>query len=291
MNFAEFYAGFRAPLNIAFIVVGAVVGTWLLRVLLRAIVNRVVRGVKRSKDVTVTRELAASTRGYARAVQRTRTLGAVGRHIVTWVIAVLAFFGVLNELGVNIAAVMTSAGIVAAGLAFGAQNVVKDILNGIFMVVEDQLGVGDWVQIGDVSGTVEDVGIRVTRVRSLDGTLWAIRNGEIFVLGNSSQGWGRAVVDITVRADQDLQRVADVALAAANGVVRDARFVSKVSGVPEILGLESVFGDRAVLRMLLRTKPEAHWELQRALRAEISKEFRGQGIELAEEQAKFPGSK
>ena len=285
----SFYATYATPINIVIIVIGAILLNWLLRRLLMRTVNQVVRGVKRAQDVDTTSEMQAAPYVNARAVQRTRTLGTVGRAIITWTVVVIALILILSQLSVDLAALLTSAGIVAAGLAFGAQNIVKDILNGIFMVFEDQLGVGDVVTIDLVSGIVEDVGIRVTQVRALDGTLWFIRNGEILTLGNSSQGWGRAVIDVTVDANQDLAHVSDVTLEATKALLRSDKFARKVTGEPEIMGLESVFGDRATLRLAVRTRPEAQWEIQRGIRAEIRRKFKEHDIKLADEFPKGHG--
>lgn len=284
-----FYTDYHTLINIVVIVLLAVVANWALRRLLVRTVTQVVRGVKRAQDVETTSEMYAAPYVNARAVQRTRTLGTVGRHIISWVVVITAMMLILAQLGVNLGAVLTSAGIVAAGLAFGAQNVVKDILNGIFMVFEDQLGVGDVVTIEAITGTVEDVGIRITQVRALDGTLWHIRNGEILTLGNSSQGWGQALIDITVNADQDLNHVSEVSVAAARKLLTSAQYARKVTGEPVILGLESVFGDRATLRLAVRTRPEAQWEVQRGIRAEIVRTFREEGIVLSDERPNLPG--
>lgn len=284
-----FYTDYHTLINIVVIVLLAVVANWALRRLLVRTVTQVVRGVKRAQDVETTSEMYAAPYVNARAVQRTRTLGTVGRHIISWVVVITAMMLILAQLGVNLGAVLTSAGIVAAGLAFGAQNVVKDILNGIFMVFEDQLGVGDVVTIEAITGTVEDVGIRITQVRALDGTLWHIRNGEILTLGNSSQGWGQALIDITVNADQDLNHVSEVSVAAARKLLTSAQYARKVTGEPVILGLESIFGDRATLRLAVRTRPEAQWEVQRGIRAEIVRTFREEGIVLSDERPNLPG--
>ena len=288
---ADFYTTFHVPINIAVILIVAVLVNWLLRRLLMRTVTQIVRGVKRAQDVDTTSEIQAAPYVNARAVQRTRTLGSVGRAVITWTILGIALVLILAQLSVNLGAVLTSAGIVAAGLAFGAQNIVKDVLNGIFMVFEDQLGVGDVVTIGTVSGSVEDVGIRVTQVRAMDGTLWFIRNGEILTLGNSSQGWGRALIDITVDAHQDLSLVSDVALEAARTLLKTERYARKVTGQPEILGLESVYGDRATLRLAVRTRPEAQWEVQRGIRAELRRQFKQHDIKLADEYPQIPKEK
>ncbi|MHA3684697.1 mechanosensitive ion channel family protein [Leucobacter sp. HY1910] len=288
--FADFLVTFKVPLSIVIIVIAAGVVNWLLRMLLTRTVNQIVRGVKKAQDVDVTSEIQTSPYINARAVQRTRTLGTVGRAVITWTIATIALFLILGQLQVNVGAILTSAGIVAAGLAFGAQNIVKDILNGVFMVFEDQLGVGDVVTVGEISGTVEDVGIRVTQVRALDGTLWFVRNGEILTLGNSSQGWGRAVIDVTVDTDNDMNEVERVAMLSAHSLLTDPEVARKVTGEPEVWGIESAFGDRATLRLALRTRPESQWAVQRALRAALLREFHKAGIKLAAELPKYPGA-
>lgn len=293
---AEFWSGvvaffteYEILWKVLIVIIACLLANWLLRLALGRAVHGVVRGVKKAQDVDSTAELSAGPHLNARAVQRTRTLGTFGRNIINWGTVIAAFFLILVQFNINIGAVLASAGFIAAGLAFGAQNVVKDILNGLFMVFEDQIGVGDLVTVGTITGTVEDVGIRVTRVRAGDGTLWFIRNGEILTLGNASQGWGRAIIDITVAADEDLELVERTALESSNELLHSAQFARRVTGEPEILGLESVFGDRATLRLTVRTRPEAQFSVQRELRALIKKRFEEQGIRLANELPRAPG--
>ena len=285
----EFFTEYQTAVSIIVILAVAVFLHRILRLLLTRTVNHIVQGVKRSQAVDLTEELSIAPKLSARAVQRTRTLGSVGRHFITWIIAVTAIILILSQLGVNLAALLTSAGIVAGALAFGAQSLVKDFLNGLFMVSEDQLGVGDWITIGEISGTVEDVGIRVTQIRALDGTLWFVRNGEVLTLGNSSQGWGRALINITVSADNDLELVEKVAIEAATSVSRMPEYARKITGQPEIWGVESAFGDRATLRLAMRTRPEAQWTVQRGLRLALVKAFEDHGITLATELPQYPG--
>jgi len=285
----DFLATYQVPLRILLIIVIAVLLNWVLRRLLMRTVTRIVSGVKRAQNVDTTSEIQAAPYVNARAVQRTRTLGTVGRAAITWIIVAIALILVLSELEVNVGALVASAGIVGAGLAFGAQNIVKDILNGIFMVFEDQLGVGDAVTIGEVSGTVEDVGIRVTQVRAVDGTLWFVRNGEILTLGNASQGWGRALIDITVEADADLREVERVALDSARELLEAPETARKITGSPEVWGVESAFGDRVTMRLAIRTRPEAQWAVQRALRPVLVRNFTAAGIQLATELPQYPG--
>lgn len=279
----DFFTTYQLLFRILVVIIACLLANWVLRILLSRTVNSIVSGVKRAQDVTKTEELVAGPRMNARAVQRTRTLGTFGRNIINWTTVVAAFFLILAQFNVNLTAVIASAGFIAAGLAFGAQNVVKDVLNGIFMVFEDQLGVGDLITVGEVTGTVEDVGIRVTRVRAFDGTLWFVRNGEVLTLGNISQGWGKAIIDITVLADEDLELVGRTALESATELLASPQFARRVTGEPEVLGLESVYGDRATLRLTVRTRPEAQYAVQRELRSLIKKSFEQKGIRLASE--------
>ncbi|WP_240739908.1 mechanosensitive ion channel family protein [Leucobacter triazinivorans] len=289
--FGDFLVTYQVPLRILLIVTLAVLLNWMLRRVLMRTVTRIVTGVKRAQNVDTTSEMQAAPYVNARAVQRTRTLGTVGRAAITWLVVVVALILVLAELDVNVGALVASAGIVGAGLAFGAQNIVKDILNGIFMVFEDQLGVGDWITVGEISGTVEDVGIRVTQVRGIDGTLWFVRNGEVLTLGNASQGWGRALIDITVEADADLDEVERVTLDSAKELLQTPETARKITGAPEVWGVESAFGDRATLRLAIRTRPEAQWAVQRAMRPVLVRRFAEAGIQLATELPQFPGGK
>lgn len=284
-----FFAEYEVLWRVLVVIIACLVANWLLRLVLGRAVNGVIRGVKKSQDVDSTQELAAGPYLNARAVQRTRTLGTFGRNVINWSTVVVAFFLILVQFNVNVAAVIASAGFIAAGLAFGAQNVVKDILNGLFMVFEDQLGVGDLITVGTITGTVENVGIRITSVRAFDGTLWFIRNGEVLTLGNASQGWGRAIISLTVSASEDLDLVERTALEAASELVKSAQFARRVTGEPEMLGLESVFGDRATLRLTVRTRPEAQYSVQRELRARIKKSFEDHGIQLANELPRHSG--
>jgi len=123
----------------------------------------------------------------ARAKQRARTMGSVINNSITWIIVIVTFMIILQELGVSVVAIAASAGVATAVIGFGAQNVIKDILNGLFLVFEDQYGVGDQVDVGLATGTVEDVGVRITKIRDAQGVLWFVRNGEIVRVGNLSQ--------------------------------------------------------------------------------------------------------
>ncbi len=276
--------------RILLIVILTAVAWWLLRYLLTRSVDHFVYGVKKRQNVDSTQEISTSGAVRERAIQRTRTLGAVGRSVISWLLIIVSVVLILGEFGIDLTAILASAGFIGAGLAFGAQSIVKDVLNGIFMVFEDQLGVGDWIEIGEIEGTVEDVGIRVTQVRAIDGTLWFIRNGEILTLGNASQGYSQAIIDVEVAADADMDLVQEVALEAARKVIASPDYRRKITSEPDVWGLQSVYGDRATFRFTIRTRPEAHWSVQRAVRRQIKQDFKEHNLELAKQLPDFPTS-
>jgi small conductance mechanosensitive channel len=175
----DWVANNQTFLRILLIIVLAVVARVVLRVAGSRIIGQVVTGVKKAADVTETRQLRDTPHTQARIVQRTRTLGSVLGSLTNWVIGVVATILILGELGFEVTAIIAGAGILGAGLAVGAQDIVRDVLNGIFMVFEDQIGVGDKVNLGEVDGTVEEVTIRVTKIRDDKGALWFVRNGQI----------------------------------------------------------------------------------------------------------------
>ncbi|MEY4396596.1 MAG: hypothetical protein RLZZ40_352 [Actinomycetota bacterium] len=175
----DWVANNQTFLRILLIIVLAVVARVVLRVAGSRIIGQVVTGVKKAADVTETRQLRDTPHAQARIVQRTRTLGSVLGSLTNWVIGVVATILILGELGFEVTAIIAGAGILGAGLAVGAQDIVRDVLNGIFMVFEDQIGVGDKVNLGEVDGTVEEVTIRVTKIRDDKGSLWFVRNGQI----------------------------------------------------------------------------------------------------------------
>ena len=182
------------------------------------------------------RDLAAATR----RVQRAKTMGDLLKSVITGVL--VAIFGtmVLSQLGVNIAPIIASAGIIGIALGFGAQSLVKDFLSGVFMIFEDQYGVGDVVDVGEATGTVEAVSLRVTRLRDLDGTVWYVRNGEILRVGNKSQNWSRAVVDVGVGYDEDLARAKRVLAEVAHDLWEDDDYRSVIIEEPEVTGVEAL---------------------------------------------------
>jgi len=185
---AEVYTAFRIPFNILITIVVAIIARAILLRAAHRVVHQLITGAKKKNgEVTTTGTVGVpATIAASRQVQRTKTMGAVLSSFITWMIVGVTVIQVMSELGVSVGAIIASAGIATAALGFGAQNVVKDVLNGMFMVFEDQFGVGDVVDLGLASGTVENVGVRLTTLRDDSGVVWFVRNGEIQRVGNKS---------------------------------------------------------------------------------------------------------
>jgi small conductance mechanosensitive channel len=233
-------------LKIAGIIVGAFIVSWVLRLVIRRIVNRIVSGAKSKANVDDTQALERSPLAAMRLVQRTRTLGSILQNIVNVAIvtiAILLTFNVLAPSALGSFALLSAA--IGAGLGFGAQNIVKDVLNGIFIVAEDQVGIGDVVDLGLATGIVEYVSVRVTHVRDVNGTLWYVRNGEITRIGNMSQGWSRVIIDLALPVDVEIDQVEKTMLATAKNLAKDPKWRTRVIEQPEVWGLESITGTRS----------------------------------------------
>jgi small-conductance mechanosensitive channel len=276
-------------LAVVLIVVGAVVLRILLHFVIRRVVNRIVSGVKKRQNVDDTQALSASPLAAVRLVQRTRTLGSVLNNIVTVTIVIVALLLIVNTIDDSILgsfAIITAA--LGAGLGFGAQNIVKDVLNGLFMVAEDQLGVGDVVDLGPATGVVEAVGIRITQVRSVDGTLWFVRNGEILRVGNKSQGWARAIVDVAVHHDADLDQVQDALHGVGQALWSSAGWRYRIVEEPEVWGIESMTADSIVLRIAAKTRTSARDDVARELRARVKRALDAVGVETVADATVVP---
>jgi small conductance mechanosensitive channel len=267
----DFYNTFLGRLaTIALIIVLSFLASWILRLVIRHVVARIVNGVKKGQNVQDTQALVASPLAAVRVVQRTRTLGTVLSNIVNVVIVIIAIILVVNTINKDIIgsfALLTAA--LGAGLGFGAQNIVKDVLNGLFMVMEDQLGVGDVVDLGPATGVVEAVGIRITQIRDVNGTLWFVRNGEILRVGNMSQGWARVIVDLAVPYEADVTAVQDRMFETAQSLASTPKWRSRVLEKPELWGMESISDDAIVLRIVLKTRTTAKDDVARELRARL----------------------
>ncbi|MFF1573820.1 mechanosensitive ion channel family protein [Leifsonia sp. NPDC058292] len=267
--------------RVAAIIVGAFVLSWILRVVIRRVVRQIVSGVKKNQNVADTQALTVSPLAAVRVVQRTRTLGTVLSNIVNVTIGIIAIILVINQLAPNVIgslALLTAA--LGAGLGFGAQNIVKDVLNGLFMVMEDQLGVGDVVDLGPATGVVEAVGIRITQVRDVNGVLWFVRNGEILRVGNMSQGWSRVIIDLAVPYEADVNAVEDKMMETATALATSPKWRSRILEKPEIWGLESISDDVLVIRIVLKTRTTAKDDVSRELRMRLKSAIDEMGVKL-----------
>lgn len=184
----EIYRMFSIPINIAITIIVAVVIRYILLAISHKVLRRYIRNLHKKNGAQQHPAGVPANVVADRQLQRTQTMAAVGDSFITWAIVGVVLVQIMSELGVSLPAILASAGIVTAALGFGAQNVVKDALNGIFMVVEDQYGVGDTVDLGHASGVVENVSVRITTLRGEDGTVWFVRNGEIARVGNLTYG-------------------------------------------------------------------------------------------------------
>ena len=225
-------------------------------------------------------EQAMSDRKRAeRRAQRMATIGSVLKSLVSFVVLVWVVLQTLAILGVNVAPFIASAGIVGVALGFGAQALVRDFLSGIFMLFEDQYGVGDWVDLGEAEGTVENVGLRITSLRDLHGTLWYCRNGDIMRVGNYSQDFGVAFLEIPVSYGADVDRACDIAIETAKRAAREEPIRSNIISGPELAGVNELGADSWSLRMTAVTHANMQWATERELRRRIRNAFDEAGID------------
>jgi small conductance mechanosensitive channel len=267
------------PLQVVLIILVSVIVRVVLQFVIRRVVDRVVSGVKRKQNVDDTQALMASPVHAARVVQRTRALGGVFNSVVTTIVVVAAVILIISRVAPEATAafsLITAA--LGAGLGFGAQNVVKDTLNGLFMVSEDQLGVGDVVDLGPATGVVEAVGIRITQVRDVNGTLWFVRNGEILRVGNLSQGWARVIIDLSVPYEHDVDDVQSKMLDTAVSLRDEAKWKRLILERPEIWGIESVSPDAVVVRLVVKTRAGSKDDVARELRARLKRALDEMGV-------------
>lgn len=268
-------------LQVLGIIVGVAVAAWILRVVIRRVVDRIVNGAKVKARVDDTQALDRSPLSAVRLVQRTRTLGTILQNIVNVVLVIVALVWIAGIVAPNALASLTLlTAAIGAGLGFGAQNIVKDVLNGIFIVAEDQIGIGDVVDLGLATGIVEFVSVRITHVRDVNGTLWYVRNGEITRIGNMSQGWSRVIIDLAVPVDADIDDVEKAMLTAAKAMSKEQKWRSRIIEQPEIWGLESIGGDALVIRLVMKTRSSAKDDVARELRARLKKAIDAMGIAL-----------
>jgi small conductance mechanosensitive channel len=213
-----------------------------------------------------------------RRKQRVQALGAILRSAASVTIFAIAGFIVLGDLGINLAPLLASAGVVGVAIGFGAQSLVKDYLSGIFMLVEDQYGVGDVITVGEATGTVETVTLRVTRVRDVNGIVWHIRNGTIDTVGNESQGWARAVLDFPVPFAADLATIRELLARTGDEMWNEPSWRSVMLEAPEVWGAQAITSSEVTMRMVVKTAPLRQWEIEREMRVRVKRALKEAGI-------------
>ena len=265
----------------------------LVALVLRGLVNRTITRLTQVSGVTAPallrplRERASAVLEHTtllseRRRQRAETIGSILRSIVSFTMLGLTSMLVLSELGINLAPILASAGIAGVAFGFGAQNLVKDFLSGIFMLLEDQYGVGDVIDVGEASGTVEAVGLRTTRLRDVHGTLWFVRNGEIIRVGNKSQGYAHVVLDVPMAHQADLDRAGTIMKETADALWHDDGWTEVVLDEPQYLGVEQITTDAVIVRLTVKTRPGEQWRVGRELRLRIMERFDAENLQLAQ---------
>lgn len=257
----------------------------LLRWVLHRVITRIVRRTldstlpERLEGHRATRVLASATGALSeRRRQRVETLGAVLRSLVTTVIFSVAVVMILEKVDIPIAPLLASAGVAGVALGFGAQSLVKDFLSGIFLLLEDQYGVGDVIDTGEAIGEVEDVTLRVTRLRDGNGVIWYVRNGEIVRVGNRSQGWSTAIVDLPVSYTEDAERVMGVLREAMQLMDDDPNWHDKLVETPTVVGIEQITGTTITIRVIAKCEPNENLPVQREIRERAKIAFDAAGV-------------
>ncbi len=280
----EFWQQWQTPIRILAILLGTLIARWILLASVRRVLNQVENGTNGKLNLQDAKQSSQSPIAKARVIQRSRTLASVLSNLITWSLLLFAVGAVLSELGVAVGALVASAGILGAALGFGAQSLVKDLINGLFIIFEDQFGVGDSVDLGEAQGVIENVGLRVTQVRDVNGVLWYVRNGEIIRVGNHSQGWSRVILDIPLSYKVNIEKAREVILEAAKELVKDSSFAKRMLGQPEIWGIESITADQVVMRLVQQVGPQDADDVARELRLRVKKKLDAAKITLASDK-------
>ncbi|MCK9795735.1 mechanosensitive ion channel family protein [Isoptericola sp. 4D.3] len=289
--FWDWFAGW--PLHVLIILA---IGLVLLA-LLRRVIGHVTERIATGAGTTTTEESPAWRRYLSRTpfvenaiamatplasqrrAQRARTVGSVLRSTANIVVGTIMALMILQEFEVNVGPLVASAGVVGIALGFGAQSLVKDFISGVFLLVEDQFGVGDVVDLGSgATGTVEEVQLRVTQVRAFDGTLWYVRNGEILRAGNMTQQWSRAVAEVRVPVDADVDTVRAALGRAADAVQADPELSPLLLEAPSVRGIDAVNDITITFTLHAQTRPGDQWEVSREMRRLAQAELRRAGV-------------
>jgi small conductance mechanosensitive channel len=272
------------PLTIVAIILAAAILNRLARRAIRRGLRRLASGGLRERIGAARRRTPISmidTDAHevsVRSTQRVEALSTVLRSVASFAIWTVAAFMVMGEFGINLGPLIAGAGIIGVALGFGSQSLVRDFLSGIFILVEDQYGVGDTVDLGEATGVVEVVSLRTTRVRSVDGTVWHVPNGTIARVGNKSQHWSRALLDVQVAYGTDISHARKVIKGVADDVWREKS--GWVIEEPELWGVEELGPHGVTIRLVMKTQPSQQWDVSRLVRERLKEAFDAEGIEI-----------
>lgn len=264
---ADFFEGQVLPTTLRIVTI--LLLAWLAYRLLAILVQRVQRLVEDEDHTTVSER-----------EQRAQTLGKVVLNTGWGLIALIAVGMILRELGLDIGPFIAGVGIVGLAVGFGAQTLVKDVISGFFILLEDQFAVGDSIQVGSIAGSVEKMTLRATFLRDAEGTCHVVPNGEIRILANKTKGWARAVVKVGVAYEEKLDHVFAVLEQISQETYQDEHFGPQMLEQPTVLGPMD-FGDSAMtMQVMVRTQPGKQWGIGRELRRRIKERFEQEGIEM-----------
>ena len=264
-------------------ILGIALACFLLRKFIARSITRVVRHAAQVAETRAGRLLQGSGLvATERSRQRTQAIGSVLRSVSSTVIFGVGLLMIISVLQIPIAPLLASVSVVGVAVGLGAKDVITDFLAGVTMIFEDQYGVGDVIDVGLAKGTVMEVGLRVTKLRDVDGEIWYVRNGSIERVGNQSQGWSRAVVDVPVHYGSDVGRVHEVLSVMAEELYQDEKWRPSFldEQPPQVMGIENLDGGAVVIRVQARTAPQKNAEIARELRRRIKTALDGAGIEL-----------
>lgn len=252
----------------------------VLRVLIRRAITKFIDRMNRTVQAVDGTAIGGLLVNVERRRQRSQAIGSVLRSVASFLIMGTAALMVLSAFDINLAPLLASAGVAGVAIGFGARNLVTDFLSGVFMILEDQYGVGDSIDAGVASGEVIEVGLRVTKLRGDNGEIWYVRNGEIKRIGNLSQGWSTAGVDVTVRPSENLDRVKAVLNEVGEAMSKEEPWNELLWGPIEVLGLDSVLLDSMVVRVSAKTMPGKSLTIERELRWRVKRAFDAADIQI-----------
>lgn len=245
------------------------IGMWVLIMVGQAIGKRIIK-IAEDDDPSTENERE----------RRAKTMAQILNFVVKTVVIVFGAITIIKEIGFDIAPILAGAGIIGLAIGFGSQSLVKDIVSGFFLILENQIRVGDVVKIGDVSGTVEKITLRIVVLRDAAAVVHVVPNGEIKVLSNMTYGWSQAVVDIKLAYKADVDKVMVLLKELSKSLADEKQFKNYVLAEPSVFGIEE-FGDLSMtLRVIFKTMPLKQWEVAREFRRRVKNEFDRQGIDI-----------